>query len=96
MLPIGWIRRQSRRLGGSAKLTVWKCSYPPGVETKLVSLAEQRGTNAHSMARAAIERFVNFDAWFIREVEKDLGQIDRGQVLTHEGVGAHLEKELWP
>ena len=47
---------------------------PSEVETKLVSLANQRGTNAHSLARAAIDRFVNFDAWFIREEEKAWGK----------------------
>ena len=67
---------------------------PPDVETKLTSLANQRGTDAQPLARDAIERFVDFDDWFVREVERGLGQIDRGRVLTHEGVGARLEKHL--
>ena len=69
---------------------------PPGVETKLARLANQRGTNAHALARAAIVQFVDFDAWFIREVQKGLEQIEQGQVLTHESVGARLEKHLRP
>ena len=67
---------------------------PPDVETKLARLANQRGTDAHALALAAIERFVDYDDWFIREIEKGLAQIDRGAVLTHEAVGAHLEKRL--
>ena len=67
---------------------------PPDVETRLVSLANQRGTNADALARAAIVQFVDFDGWFIGEVEKGLEQIERGQLLTHESVGAHLEKQL--
>ena len=57
---------------------------PSGVEPKLARLANQRGTNAHALARAAIVQFVDFDAWFIREV------------LTHESVGGRLEKHLRP
>jgi predicted transcriptional regulator len=46
------------------------------------------------LAREAIERFVDYDEWFIREVEKGLAQIERGQVLSHKEVGARLEKLL--
>jgi len=66
----------------------------PEVETKLARLANQRGIDAQVLARTAIESFVDYDDWFIREVEKGLAQIDRGEVLTHEAVGAHLEKRL--
>ena len=67
---------------------------PPDVESKLASLANQRGTNAHALARAVIVQFVDFDDRFIREVEKGLGQIERGQVTSHESVGVRLEKRL--
>jgi predicted transcriptional regulator len=43
---------------------------------------------------AGIERFVDYDEWFLKEVEKGLAQIDRSEVLTHEEVGARLEKLL--
>jgi len=46
------------------------------------------------LAREAIERFVDYDEWFIREVEKGVAQIDRGQLLSHEEVGKRLEKLL--
>jgi predicted transcriptional regulator len=46
------------------------------------------------LIREAIERAVDYDDWFIREVEKGLAQIDAGQVLTHDAVGARLEQKL--
>jgi predicted transcriptional regulator len=67
---------------------------PPEIETKLVRLARQRGVDAQALARTAIESFVDYDDWFLREVEKGLAQIDRGEVLTHEAVGTRLEKRL--
>jgi predicted transcriptional regulator len=69
-------------------------NLPPEVETKLARLANQRGMDAQALARTAIESFVDYDDWFIREVEKGLAQIDRGEVLTHEAVGARIEKRL--
>jgi predicted transcriptional regulator len=66
----------------------------PDVQTKLARIAAERGRDAEALAREAIERFVDYDQWFVGEVEKGLAQIDRGEVLTHEEVGARLEKYL--
>jgi len=69
-------------------------SLDPAVQAKLVRLAAERGSEPEALAREAIERFVDYDEWFIREVEKGLAQVDRGEVLTHEQVGTRLEKLL--
>jgi predicted transcriptional regulator len=66
----------------------------PEIEAKLARLAAQRGHDAEALAREAIERFVDHQEWFVREVEKGLAQATRGEVLTHEEVGARLEKSL--
>lgn len=65
-------------------------SLDPEVQAKLRRLAAESGRGAEALAREAIERFVNYDEWFISEVEKGLEQIDRGEVLTHEQVGVRL------
>ncbi|MGH9430978.1 MAG: CopG family ribbon-helix-helix protein [Terriglobia bacterium] len=64
------------------------------VQAKLVRLAAERGRNAEALASEAIERFVDYDQWFIDEVEKGLAQIERGEVLTDEEVGLRIEKLL--
>jgi len=64
----------------------------PDVEAKLARLAAEQGRNAQALAQEAIEHFVAYDEWFLREVEKGLEQIDRGEFLTHEVVGERLEK----
>ena len=64
------------------------------VQSKLTRLAAERGRDAEALAREAIERFVDHDEWFVNEVEKGLAQVARGEVLTHEEVGARLEKSL--
>ena len=66
----------------------------PDLQAKLTRIADQRGCDAEALAREAIERLVDYDEWFIREVERGLAQIERGEVLTHEVVGTRLEKRL--
>jgi predicted transcriptional regulator len=46
------------------------------------------------LAREAIERLVDYDDWFLREVEKGLAQIEPGETLGHDEVGARLERRL--
>jgi predicted transcriptional regulator len=66
----------------------------PDTEAKLARLAGERGRDAETLAREAIERLVDYDSWFVGEVEKGLAQIERGEVLTHEAVGARLDQYL--
>jgi predicted transcriptional regulator len=66
----------------------------PDLQAKLTRIAAARGSDAELLAREAIERFVDYDEWFIREVEKGVAAADRGELLTHEEVGTRLEKLL--
>jgi predicted transcriptional regulator len=34
----------------------------------------------------AVERMVNYDEWFVREVEKGLAAADRGEFIDHEDI----------
>ena len=69
-------------------------NVPPDLETKLARAADRRGMAAEALVLEAIERAVEYDDWFLREVEKGLAQIERGDVLTHEEVGTHLQRRL--
>ncbi len=66
----------------------------PDQQAKLARLAQERGTDAQALAREAIERLLDYDDWFVREVEKGLAQIESGQTLTHDEVAARLKKHL--
>ena len=66
----------------------------PDLEARLADLAAQQGRDTETLAREAIERLVDYDEWFIREVEKGMAQIDQGKVLTHEQVGARIDLML--
>lgn len=64
------------------------------VQAKLARIAQERGTEPQALAQEAIERLVNYDDWFLAEVDKGLTQIERGDTLSHEEVGVRLEHRL--
>lgn len=69
-------------------------SLKPELQAKLNRMATQQGRDAESLVQEAVERFVGYNECFVREVEKGLTQIERGEVLEEEEVGARLEKLL--
>ena len=63
-------------------------------ESTLTVAADRRGVPAETLVCEAIERAVDYDDWFIREVEKGLAQIDGGQMLSHDAVDTRLKEKL--
>ena len=68
--------------------------FSADLQTKLFRLAAQQGRDSEALVMEAVERMVNYDEWFIAEVEKGLAQVERGQTLSHEEVGARLDTYL--
>ena len=71
-----------------------KVNLTPELQAKLDRLAAQQGRDSESLVHEAVERLVGYDEWFIRQVEKGLAQIDRGEVLEHKEVAARMEKRI--
>jgi predicted transcriptional regulator len=61
------------------------------VQHKLRQIAAARGRDAEQLAREAIERFIDYDEWFIREVETGIAAADRGDLVDHEDVRKHID-----
>jgi predicted transcriptional regulator len=64
------------------------------LQTRLTRLAHQQGRDSGALVVEAIERLVNYDEWFVSEVEKGLSQIESGQTLSHSQVGARMDGYL--
>ena len=69
-------------------------TLPADLQAKLTRLAEARGTDPEALAREAIERLIDYDDWFVREVEQGLAQVDSGATVSHEDVAARLDKHV--
>jgi predicted transcriptional regulator len=48
-------------------------------EAKLTRMATEQGRAAETLVQEAVERFLNYDEWFSREVDKGLAAADRGE-----------------
>jgi predicted transcriptional regulator len=59
----------------------------PDLQAKLVRLAAERGRDTQALVQEAIQRFVDYDEWFIQEVEKGLAAADHGELIDHEEIG---------
>jgi predicted transcriptional regulator len=64
----------------------------PDLEAKLARLAAESGRDKQALAREAIERLVDYDEWFLREVDKGLAAADRGELIDHEDIGKLINR----
>ena len=49
-------------------------------------MAIEQGRAAETLVQEAVERLVNYDDWFLREVEKGLAAADRGEFVEHDDI----------
>ena len=67
-------------------------SFPSELDFRLSKLAAQQGRDRSALILEAVERLVDYNEWFEREVEKGLSEIESGQTLSHQEVGERLQK----
>ncbi|HEY4904126.1 MAG TPA: hypothetical protein VIH89_11685 [Candidatus Sulfotelmatobacter sp.] len=58
----------------------------PDLQEKIRRLAAQQGRASENLVIEAVERMVNYDEWFLREVEEGLAAADRGELVDHAEV----------
>jgi predicted transcriptional regulator len=56
------------------------------LHAKLSRLAAEEGRDAEALAREAIERLVDHEEWFLREVDTGLAAADRGDFIEHDAI----------
>jgi predicted transcriptional regulator len=64
----------------------------PDLQAKLAQLASQQGRDTEELVVDAVERMVNYDQWFIREVAKGISAADRGELVDHDEVQKLLDR----
>src|SRR5271167_974806 len=75
-----------------SRLNSMEVRITPDLEAKLARLANERGRDTQALVQEAIERFVDYDEWFLREVEKGLAAADRGELIDHEDIGKLINR----
>lgn len=65
---------------------------PPELQAKVDRAAAENNSGAEEYVKQLVEHYLEHDAWFRQQVKKGLDQLDRGEFLTHEEVGARIDQ----
>ena len=60
--------------------------FAPDLQEKLTRVAAEQGRESEALVVEAVERPLNHDEWFLREVEKGLAAADRGEFVDHDDI----------
>jgi predicted transcriptional regulator len=60
--------------------------FHPDLQAKLSRMATQQGRDAETLVLEAVERLVDYDGWFLQEVDKGLAAADQGEFIEHDAV----------
>jgi len=63
----------------------------PDLQARLTRLAADPGSDAGTLVQEAVERLLDYDEWFLREVREGVAAADRGELIDHEDVGRLIE-----
>lgn len=63
------------------------------LQAKLSRLAAQQGRPTEALVVQAVERMVNYDEWFRREIEKGLAAAERGELIEHGQVRKLIDEQ---
>jgi len=66
----------------------------PEKEALLHQLAARTGRDTAQLVQEAVDRLLDYDSWFIKEVERGLAQAERGELIEHDEVVRRIEKRL--
>ena len=79
-------------LPGDLTLGHMEVRLNPDLLAKLAQLASQQGRASEELVVDAVERMVNYDQWFMREVEAGISAADRGEVMDHEEIQKLIDR----
>jgi predicted transcriptional regulator len=88
-----------RKLDGgyfSAQACFMEVNLSPELQAKLAHIAAQNNIGAEEYVRQLVEHYLDHDAWFRQKVKTGLGQLDKGEFVTHEEIGAGIDELFRP
>lgn len=63
-------------------------------EARLAELAAQRGAHAEAVAAELLIRALEYEEWFLAQVQQGQESLRRGEGIEHDEVVARIEKIL--
>jgi predicted transcriptional regulator len=70
--------------------------FTPELQAKVDRAAAENNSGAEEYVQQLVEHYVDHDAWFRQQVKRGLDQLDRGEFVSHEEVGARIQQMFRP
>ena len=70
--------------------------FTPETEAKLAEVAAENHTGAAEYVAQLVEHYLEHDRWFRAQVQEGLDQLDAGQFVSHDEVGARIDRLFRP
>lgn len=64
----------------------------PELQAKVDRIAAENRSASAAYVEQLVEHYLDHDAWFREKVKRGTAQLDRGEFLSHEQVGARLDQ----
>jgi len=74
------------------RLTDMEVHLKPELQARVDRAAKENNSGPAEYVQQLVEHYVDHDVWFREQVKKGLDQLDRGEFLTHEEMGARIEQ----
>jgi predicted transcriptional regulator len=68
--------------------------FTPELQAKLDRVAAENSSEADQYVQQLVEHYLDHDVWFRQKVKTSLERLDRGEFLSHEEMGARIEKKF--
>jgi predicted transcriptional regulator len=68
--------------------------FNPELQAKLDRVAAENSSEADQYVQQLVEHYLDHDVWFRQKVKTSLERLDRGEFLSHEEMGARIEKKF--
>jgi predicted transcriptional regulator len=68
--------------------------FNPELQAKLDRVAAENSCEADQYVQQLVEHYLDHDVWFRQKVKTSLERLDRGEFLTHEEMGARIDKKF--
>ena len=66
--------------------------FTPDLEAKLARLATQQGRSAETLVQEAVGRLVDYDEWFLQEMDKGLASADHDEFVERESIRELIDR----
>jgi predicted transcriptional regulator len=64
----------------------------PDQQAKLSRMASAQGRAAEALVQEAVDHLLNYNDWFLREVDKGLVAANRGEFVEHDDIRKMIDR----